>query len=192
MLPAGLDAGYRVLLDKDQLTAAMHPPTFTAYVPKPPTDTTYQTLINDFLNDAPYVAKCLGRDELLPAKWCLDTDMKYLYLRQMLEWRMEMAHGWSVPAGNLGKGLKQHLPPDIWTALEHTYVSADIADNWDALAQTLALFRRVAVEVGTHLGYASPDDVHQRVRAYVEQIKQLPAHRSTAAPDAAMVDTFDG
>lgn len=172
-LPAEFDAGYRVLLDKDQLTAAMHPPTFTAYVPKSPTNTVYQALINDFLSDAPYVAKCLWRDEFLPANWCLDTDMKHLYLRQMLEWRVEMDHGWSVPTGNLGKGLKKHLPANIWKALEQTYVGANIADNWEALARTIALFRQVAVEVGAHLGYVYPDEVHERVCAYVEQIKQL-------------------
>jgi aminoglycoside 6-adenylyltransferase len=173
VLDAELDAGYRVLLDKDHLTDTLRAPTFTAYVPKPPSLTTYQTLINDFLSDAPYVAKCLWRDELLPAKWCLDSDMKHLYLRQVLEWRMAMDHRWSVPTGALGKGLKKRLPPDIWTALEQTYVGARIADNWEALAHTMALFRQVALEVGEQLGYAYPDDLHQRVSAYVQQIKQL-------------------
>ena len=173
VLPAELDAGYRVLLDKDHLTAAMRPPTFTAYVPKSPSLAAYQTLINDFLSDVPYVAKCLWRDELLPAKWCLDYDMKYTYLRQLLEWRVEVDHGWSTPVGFLGKGLKRHLPRDIWTAFEQTYVGADLADNWEALANTVALFRQVAVEVGTHLGYTYPHNLHQRVSAYVEQIRQL-------------------
>jgi aminoglycoside 6-adenylyltransferase len=191
-LPTELDAGYQVLLDKDHLTTHLHPPTFTGYAPKPPTDTIYQTLINDFLSDAPYVAKCLWRDDLLPAKWCLDTDMKHLYLRQMLEWRMAIDHSWSVPAGNLGKGLNKRLPPDIWTALEHTYVGAGIADNWAALARTMALFRQVGIEVGEQLGYAYPDDLHQRVCAYVDQIKQLPARRPEAAPDPAMIHMFDG
>jgi aminoglycoside 6-adenylyltransferase len=173
VLPAELDAGYRVLLDKDRLTATMCSPTGTAYVPTPPTLTTYQTLINDFLSDAPYVAKFLWRDDLLPAKWCLDYDMKHNYLRQLLEWRMEIDHGWSVPAGFLGKGLKKRLAPDIWAQVEQTYVGARLADNWDALAHTMALFRQVAVEVGEHLGYAYPHDLHQRVSAYVDQIKQL-------------------
>jgi aminoglycoside 6-adenylyltransferase len=172
-LLAELDAGYRVLLDKDHLTAALRPPTGTAYVPTPPTLTTYQSLINDFLSDAPYVAKCLWRDELLPAKWCLDYDMKHIYLRQLLEWRMEIDHGWSVPAGSLGKGLKKRLPPDIWVEVERTYVGARLEDNWEALAHTLDLFRRVAVEVGKHLGYAYPHDLHQRVSAYVDQIRRL-------------------
>ena len=172
-LPAELDAGYRVLLDKDHLTDTLRPPTGMAFVPTPPALTTYQTLINDFLSDAPYVAKCLWRDELLPAKWCLDYDMKHIYLRRMLEWRVEIDHGWSVPTGNLGKGLKKRLPPEIWTAVEQTYAGAGIADNWQALARTMALFRRIAVEVGDHLGYPYPHDLHQRVSAYVEQIMQL-------------------
>jgi aminoglycoside 6-adenylyltransferase len=173
VLPAELDAGYRVLLDKDQLTASMRSPTFTAYVPAPPSPAAYQTLINDFLSDAPYVAKCLWRDELLPAKWCLDHDMKQIYLRQVLEWRIEIDQDWSVPVGFLGKGLKKRLPPEIWDQVEQTYAGARLADNWEALARTMALFRQVAVEVGEHLGYAYPDDLHQRVRAYVEKIRQL-------------------
>lgn len=170
-LPAELDAGYRVLLDKDGLSATMRTPSFTAYVPKPPSLETYQTLINDFLSDAPYVAKCLWRDELLPAKWCLESDMKHNYLRQMLEWRVEVDHAWSVPAGFLGRGLKRHLPADIWAQVERTYVGARIADNWAALARTMALFRQVAVEVGEHLGYPYPHELHQRVSAYVDHIR---------------------
>jgi aminoglycoside 6-adenylyltransferase len=172
-LPAELDAGYQVLLDKDQLTAALRPPTFKAYLPKPPSLATYQVLINDFLSDAPYVAKCLWRDELLPAKWCLDFDMKHLYLRQMLEWRMGIEQDWSVPAGSLGKGLKRHLPADLWTQVEETYAGASRVENGEALERTLALFRQVALEVGRYFGYPYPEAMHQRVTAYVDKIKQL-------------------
>ena len=172
-LLAELDAGYRVLLDKDGQTIALRSATGMAYVPKPPTLAMYQTLINDFLSDAPYVAKCLWRDELLPAKWCLDYDMKHIYLRQLLEWRVEIDRGWSIPVGSLGKGLKKRLPPDIWTQVEQCYADASLADNWEALAHTMDLFRRVAIEVGQHLGYAYPHDLHQRVSAYVDQIKQM-------------------
>jgi len=76
----------------------MKAPTYTAYLPTPPTDETYQKVVQDFFSDIPYVAKCLWRDELLPAKWCLDFDMKHVFLRQMLEWRMERDHAWATPA----------------------------------------------------------------------------------------------
>ena len=170
---AELDAGYRVLLDKDGLTRSMLRPTGRAYIPGPPTLATYLTQINDFFSDPPYVAKCLWRGELLPAKWCLDYDMKHVYLRQFLEWRAEMEHDWSVPTGSLGKGLKRLLPPAIWADLEQCYAGARPEDNWRALANTMALFRRVAIEVGAHLGYAYPSQLDQRVTAYVEHIKQM-------------------
>jgi aminoglycoside 6-adenylyltransferase len=123
-LPPGLDAGYTVLLDKDGLTAGMRPPTYRANIPPRPSEEAFLTAINDFFSDAPYVAKCFWRDELLPAKWCLDFDMKHAYLRRMLEWRMECDHGWSMPAGNLGKGLKARLPRQIWSELEETLTGA--------------------------------------------------------------------
>jgi aminoglycoside 6-adenylyltransferase len=48
-----------------------------------------------------------------------------------------------------------------------------MADNWTALANTMALFRRVAIEVGAHFGYDYPHDLDRRVTAYVNHIRQL-------------------
>jgi len=171
-LPAELDAGYRILLDKDNLTEGLKSPTYRAYIPVPPVEEIYQTMINDFFSDAPYVAKCLVRGELLPAKWCLDYDMKHVYLRPMLEWLMGLHHNWSLPTGWLGKGLKKKLPPEIWSQLEATYAGADTAENWEALFRTMALFRRVAMEVGTGLGYTYPLDLDERVTAFVKAMQK--------------------
>ena len=173
VLPAYLDAGYTVLVDKDHLTDGMKAPTYTAYIPARPDDDTYQTMVEEFFSDAPYVAKCLWRDELMPAKWCLECDMKHKYLRQMLEWRVECDHNWSAPVGALGKGLKKRLPPEIWLQLERTYVGAGIDENWEALFRTIDLYRQVAIDVADHLGYAYPHDLDRRVTAYVQQVKGL-------------------
>jgi aminoglycoside 6-adenylyltransferase len=172
-LPDDLDAGYTVLLDKDGLTVGLRPPTYAAYVPDRPEEETYLAVVNDFLSDAPYVAKCLWREELLPAKWCLDVEMGHNHLLRMLEWRMERDHGWSEPTGKLGKGLKKRLPPEVREALESTYAGAGIADNWEALFRTMALFRRVATEVADDLGYAYPLGLDRRVTAYVREIRDL-------------------
>lgn len=172
-LPAELDAGYRVLLDKDRLTDGMKSPTYNSYIPARPTNEQYQKIVNDFFSDVPYVAKCLLRDELLPAKWCLDYDMRYIHLHPMLEWRMELQHGWSMPIGFLSKGLKKRLSPEIWTQLESTYAGANIAENWESLFRTIALFREVAMEVGEGLGYEYPLALDQRVTAYVQEMQQM-------------------
>jgi aminoglycoside 6-adenylyltransferase len=172
-LTAELDAGYMVLLDKDGLAEGLQAPTYLAYVPVPPTETEYQRWIEEFFSEVPYVAKFLWRDELLPAKWCLDTVMKHKYLRQMLEWRAAMDSGWSRPvSGALGKGLKKELPLDTWAALAATYVGADVAENWEALWRTIALFRELATAVGNHLGYAYPQALEERMVPYVDEIRR--------------------
>lgn len=181
-LPAELDAGYRILLDKDGRAAKLAPPSYRAYLPVAPSEAAYQLVVNDFLTNAPYVAKCLWRDELLPAKWALDYDMKHLFLRQALEWYVGMIHAWSAPVGSLGKGLKKHLPSELWAQVEAAYAGASMDENWRALMQTLAVFRRVAGDVGAQLGYEYPDELHARVAAYVEQIRALAADENRLAP----------
>lgn len=172
-LQAELDAGYRVLLDKDNLTREMKPPTYRAYIPTRPTNEAYQLLINDFFTDVPYMGKCLLRGELLPAKWCLDYDMKHVHLRPMLEWRAGVEHNWSAPTGSLGKGLKKLLPPATWSRLEDTYAGASTQENWDALFRTITLFRDVAIEVGKGLGYEYPLELDQRVTAFVQRMQEM-------------------
>jgi aminoglycoside 6-adenylyltransferase len=172
-LPDELDAGYAVLLDKDHVTVRLGPPTYTAYIPSPPTETEYRAAIEEFWSEAPYVAKNLWRDELIFAKYNLEYVMKFEKLRQMLEWRMEIDHDWSVKPGVYGRGLKKRLNSEIWSELETTFVGAGTEENWQALFNTIELFRKVAIEVGDHLGFAYPLDLDQRVMQYLRKVKNL-------------------
>jgi aminoglycoside 6-adenylyltransferase len=172
-LPADFDLGYAVLFDKDYLTAGLKPPTHCAYIPTPPTEEEYLALVESIFHEATYVAKHLWRDDLIPAKYNLDLMMKHECLRPLLDWHMEIANHWAVKTGAYGKGLKKRTRPDIWADLEKTYVGADLEDNWDALFRTIDLFRRVAVEVGQHLGYDYPYALDQRAVAYLRRVQNL-------------------
>ena len=172
-LPDELDVGYAVLLDKDHLTDGLGPPSYRAHIPSPPTEATYCGLVENFFHEATYVAKHLWRDELMPAKYNLDYAMKHRNLRQMLEWRMEIDFNWSAKPGAYGKGLKRNLASELWTELEGTYTGAGIEENWDALFGTIALFRRVAIEVGDHLGLEYPYDLDRRVTGYLQKVRDL-------------------
>ena len=46
-LPADLDVGYAILLDKDRLTDRFRPPTHTAYIPKSPTKAELDEVVED-------------------------------------------------------------------------------------------------------------------------------------------------
>lgn len=172
-LPPEFDAGYLVLLDKDHLTNRLKPPTYTAYIPTPPTETEYQTAVEVFFLEATYVAKFLWRDDLMAAKHVLDHFMKQEHLRPMLEWRLEIDHQWSVKPGLYGQRLKKWLRPDLWTELESTYTGAGLEANWEAMFRTIALFRKVATQVGDRLGYSYPHDLDRRTVAYLQKVKNL-------------------
>ncbi len=172
-LPDDLDNGYAILLDKDCLAARLKPPSYAAYLLTPPTQSEYRALIEEFFNDALYVAKNLWRDHLFPMKYCLDYIMKFQCLRKMLEWQMALDHNWAIRPGAYGKGLKQYSRPEVWAALESTYVGAGIEENWEALFRTLDLFRQVATEVAEGLGYTYPQELDQRVWRRLLKVRHL-------------------
>ncbi|HSH81386.1 MAG TPA: aminoglycoside 6-adenylyltransferase [Herpetosiphonaceae bacterium] len=170
-LDEGLDVGYRVLVDKDGLTGALKPPTYTAHIPRKPSEGEYLALVEEFWWETTYVAKNLWRDELFPAKYSFEAVIKFDLLRRMLEWYVEIDHNWSLKPGTLGRGLKTLLAPDIWSDVERTFVGADIEENWEALFRTAALFRGIASAVASRLGYAYPQDLDRRVMRYLSDLR---------------------
>jgi aminoglycoside 6-adenylyltransferase len=176
-LPDEFDAGYQVLLDKDNLTAGLPAPTYHAYIPKPPTEAEYQETIEGFFHEGTYVAKFLWRDDLLAAKH-IEDFMKQEHLIPMLVWRAEIDHHWKMKPGPYGRRLKKWLSPELWAELASTYVGVDIAENWEAFFRAIALFKRVAIEVGNQLGYTYPDDLHQRMLQYFEWVRNLDPNAS--------------
>ncbi len=172
-LPAEFDAGYQVLVDKDDLTTGLKPPTYSGYIPSPPTETRYMELLEGFFLDTTYVAKFLWRDDLVAAKHILDHSLKQEHLRPMLEWHAEIAHQWSLKPGPYGRRMKQYLREDLWTELESTYTGPGLEENWEALFRTIELMKRVAVEVGQHLGFTYPEQLEQRTLNYLRKVRRL-------------------
>ncbi len=172
-LPDYLDVGYSVLVDKDRLTGTLSQPTYRAHIPTKPTPEEYRALVEEFWWETTYVAKNLWRDELMQARYCLDSVMRYDLLRRMLEWYVEIGRDWSWKPGVSGRCLKGALPTEIWSAFEETFVDASIEANWRALFQMTALFRQVAGTVATGLGYEYPQELDTGVTRYLEKIRQM-------------------
>ncbi len=173
-LPDLLDWGYRVLLDKDGLTSGLPAPTRSAHIPSRPSTAEYRALVESFWWETTYIAKNLWRDELMHARYSLDVVLKHDVLLRMLQWRVEIDHDWSWKPGPAGRGLKQALSPDLWTALEATFAGPGIEENWTALFATTDLFRRAASDVAAALGYSYPEDLDRRVTAYLEHVRRAP------------------
>jgi aminoglycoside 6-adenylyltransferase len=173
-LPDEFDAGYKVLLDKDHLTDKLPPPTFKAFIPTPPTEQAYRATIENCFLCATVIAKFLWRDDLVAAKFLLDGEIKHENLIPMLEWRAQIDHQWSLKPGPYGRGLKQRIRPGLWDELMATFTGAETSEMWDTLHASLALMRRVALEVGENLGYAYPHERERKIIAHLQSVRRLP------------------
>jgi aminoglycoside 6-adenylyltransferase len=156
-----LDVGYRVLLDKDGAASSWAQPTFRAHIPAKPTEEEYVALVEEFWWSATYVAKAQARGELFFARFVLDSELTYDCLRTMLEWHIELDRDWNWKPGVAGRGIEHALPIEIADELEAAH---------DSVERTIALFRRVACEVGERLGYAYPELAEKSVCAYFEKL----------------------
>jgi aminoglycoside 6-adenylyltransferase len=172
-LPTEYDAGYRVLLDKDNLTAGLKPPTYRAYIPSPPSETLYRDMVEGALLDATYVAKYLRRGDRMAAWHVMTTYLKDEHLRPLLEWHYELDHNWTVKPGPYGRAMQKWLRPDLRADLENTYAGHGLEEAWDSLFRTLALLRKVAQEVGDRLGYPFPAEMMDKATDYIRQIKEI-------------------
>lgn len=171
--PDAYENGYRVLIDKDNLTADLDKPTYSKYTIKKPSREEYETLVREFWWNAIYVPKTLWRDELPFAKYMFDDALRYSFLQRIVEWYIAAQNGWSVNTGICGRWFKRYLDAETWAELESTYAGADIEENWSAFFKAIALFRRLATAVGSNLGYDYPTDLDEEVTQYCASIRKM-------------------
>ncbi|MDX1675786.1 MAG: aminoglycoside 6-adenylyltransferase [Longimicrobiales bacterium] len=155
-LPDWLAAGYRVLLDRDGDAAALRPPSASAYVPRPPTTREYRALVDEFWWETLYVGKYVSRNELLPARYSLETVLRYECLVPMLEWYVQIPREWEQSVGVRGRGLRWLLDLEDRELLDATYAADTLASHRRALDAMIELFRRAARAVARDLGLHYP------------------------------------
>jgi len=170
-LPPELDVGYAVLLDKDGLTPGLPPFTRTAFVPVRPTGDEFREAVTNFFNNADYAARYLCRDDLVPL-----MEMQHILrsgrLRQMLEWQVAIASGWTVPNGAHGRGLAARLDEGTRAELTAIYVGPGKQENWDSLFRAVALYERAARAVAAALGFTFPEGLFERNAAYLRKLRE--------------------
>lgn len=173
-LPDEFDYGYRVLLDRDDLTSAWPAPRHAAFRELPPTPERFQSLVEEFWFVTTYVAKNLWRQEFIPARVIFDYELKYLIVLKMLTWRAGIDHHWTIQPGFFGKGMQRYLAPHIWDTWLATYSGPSTSEMWAALHATIELFREVAQSVAADMGFSYPHQTDSLMLDYLHQIEQLP------------------
>ena len=171
LVKLGRDSQSILLLDKDGLVEPFPPPSDADYLPIRPTAKAYADCCNEFWWVAPYAAKGLWRGELPYARRMLDVYIRD-QLMKMLRWHVGIRYSFHASPGKEGKYLEQTLEPELWELLKATYADAD--HTWEALFAMCDLFRRVAVPIAEHFGFAYPFEDDSRVSAHLRYVRALP------------------
>ncbi len=162
-----------VLLDKDNLLGELPPPSDLGYLPQRPNAKAFDDCCNEFWWLNPYVAKGLWRDELIYAKYMLDSYMREQLLK-MLTWYFGAQTSFQKSPGKLGKYLKGQIDAELWALLECTYSDSQLDHIWEALFSMDDLFRQIAQSVASCFQFNYPEQDDLRVSSYVRHIKKLP------------------
>lgn len=169
--PDAYDNGYRILIDKGDLTTDIQEPTFSEYFIRKPSREEYDVLVHEFWWNATYVPKYLWRDELPFAASMLGQAVRDKYLRTIIEWFIGLQNDWSVNTGICGKRFKRYLDAETWSEFTSTFAGAEIEENWLAFFKAIALFRKLAMIVGSNLGYNYPEQMDQDMTDYYYHIR---------------------
>ena len=162
--------GYRVLIDKDDITTDLPPPTYDGYSVKKPSMAEWETFTHEFWWEIVYVAKALARNELFYAKFVLDAQIRFTYFRKLIEWAICVEHGWETQPNKLGRFFRRFIDPKRWDDIESTFAGAGIEDNWSALENSMQLFRELSRQVGELMEYPYPDSLDGEVSEYIRTI----------------------
>ncbi len=165
------DVGYKVLVDKDELTQNLKPPTYQSIIIKKPTEQKFNQVFNDFWWDMTYVAKCLVRDEIFYAKFMTENMMRTDYLVPIIEWYIGSQHHWNITTNKHGRLFKKYLSPELWMKIEATFSGSKIEENWQALFGFADLGHDLGIELAERLRYNYPIELENHIRKYLTDIK---------------------
>ncbi len=174
-LPEDWDVGYRVLIDKDNLTEKLKEPTYQSVMIQKPSEKEFKQLMNDFWWDTTYVAKCLKRGDIFYAKFMSENILRTDYLVPLIEWYIAGDHDWNTITTNKhGRLFKKYLSADLWNKVEKTFSGSDIEENWKALFEWADLVHELGTSLAEKLHFIYPVKLEEDIRNYLMEVQTMP------------------
>jgi aminoglycoside 6-adenylyltransferase len=169
-VPELLHRGIRVLVDKDRLIEEKLESEYILPPLKPPEESQYLNLVNNFLYHCIWTSKKLNRGELYTAKSCLDIYLKSNLLLRLMRWHTLSSKGWDTDVWHGDRFVEEWADPGIITDLENVFAYYDEEDIWRALFATMELFRWVAKETADNLKYSYPEYIDDYVKEIINKL----------------------
>ena len=166
--------GFRVLVDKDGLTANLPEPDGLGFQVRPPDRDLFLQTVYDFWFEAYCVARALARGDLWYAK---QIEASYIkdHLYQMALWEHQSRNGWAPdPLLHLGgKRFERWAEPELLKEISKCFSVYSIDATWKSLFAMLELFDRLAREVAAGLGVKFPEVKYRIMMGYLESLKTI-------------------
>lgn len=147
-----LQNGFRIILDKDRFGDGLKIDSKRNLHWRPPSQESFDQLVNDFLYHAVWTAKKLRRGEIWVAKSCCDSYMKRQLL-QMLQWHAQPWKDRNRPVWHDGRFLEEWVDPRALKQLDVIFARYDQVEIGQALLATMELFRWLAEETAEELNF---------------------------------------
>jgi aminoglycoside 6-adenylyltransferase len=157
--------GYRVLVDKEGVTAGLPAATGAAPSKRLPSQQVFSATVNEFWFEAAHIPRYLLRNEPWVVK-IRDWTMKELLLR-MLEWHAVALSGRPLDVWHIGTHMKDWVDSQTWQELQAVFSRFDRDDSWRGLLAMTALFRRLARETASATGLEYLATVDENVSGYL-------------------------
>jgi len=170
-LPEDWDIGYKVLVDKDDISHYLKAPTYQSTIIQQPTEKKFTQVMNDCWWDMTYVAKCLARDEIFYAKFMTENMIRTDYLVPIIEWYIASENNWGITTNKHGRLFKKYLSPDLWNKIEATFSGSNMEDNWNALFAYADLIHQLGMTLSEKLRYDYPTELEHNIRKYLTEVR---------------------
>lgn len=162
-----------ILLDKQNSLPDIVEATDKDYWVKKPTEEQYFAVCNEFWWCSNNLAKGMWRKEMPYVQ-----DMANFHVRKQLEkmltWKAGILTDFTVSAGKSAKYLYRWIEKEEWEIYLSTYFGCETEAAWDAIERMCDLFTKVALWVGTRLGYPYNALEADHARFFLEHVRQLP------------------
>lgn len=168
-LPVAYNLGYKVLLDKDNLTKDLQPPTYEYPHTEKPSQEIFDLTTNVFFFEAFKEAKALFREDLWHAK-IRDWSTKKRLL-QMIEWHEKAKHGWDYDTNCDAKQMSSWVSPDTWSMIHNIFARFDEADSWAHLVYSLDMFHNISQKVASLLKLQYSPAMYENISSFIKKIK---------------------
>ena len=174
-LPYDWDIGYKVMIDRDNITTDLKAPTYTASLIQKPTKEAFDKVLHGFWWDIMYVAKCLARRDIFYAKFMSETVIRTEMMIPLIEWYIASQHDWKITTNKYGRLFPKYLTAKEWNAVMATFSGGEIKENIRAVWAMTDLFSQFGKTLAERLNYPYPIENEEKILNYLHKTLQIHA-----------------